>query len=92
MEYLKNTFGYYFTSRNNNTLKSQSIIQNNPDCKIVDCKIVDCKLKFDTQKFDNSVLNSINLVLFYKKNINTTNNDDNDDNGDECDENCECNN
>ena len=79
MEYLKNTFGYYFTSKNNNTLKSQSVIQDNPDCKIIKNNI-----KFDTEKFDNSVLNSINTVLFYKKNKNI-------DNDEKCDENCECN-
>lgn len=76
MEYLKNTFGYYFTSKNNNTLKSQSVIQD-----MTDCKIIKNNIKFDTEKFDNSVLNSINAILFYKKNNNS---------GNDCDENCEC--
>ena len=91
MEYLKNTFGYYFLSNNNTTLKSESKIQNNPDCKIESIKDYNNNNnnnnnKFDTQKFDNSILSTINSILFYKKNISNNSSDD------ECDDNCECKN
>jgi hypothetical protein len=91
MEYLKNTFGYYFLSNNNTILKSESKIQNNPDCKIESIKDNNNNNnnnnnKFDTQKFDNSILSTINSILFYKKNISNNSSDD------ECDDNCECKN
>jgi len=96
MEYLKNTFGYYFFSNNNTTLKSESKIQNNPDCKIDSIKdynnVKYNNNKFDIQQFDNSILSTINSILFYKKNISTSNHNSNNSSDDECDDNCECKN